>query len=655
MSRKKKKSKAGKQSRKLKKKQNAPASSNNSPGMSRAVQSGLAFHRNGDLPQAEKMYRQAIDGNPGDPDAYHYLGVIANQVGKYENAVPLIEKAISLCPSLATAHFNLGVALENLGRYEQAIAHYKNTISLTPDFVSAYNNLGILLSNTGRLDEAVSSYEKALAVDPGYADCYTNLANTLVKQDRLDLAIQMYEKALSIRPGCADTLNNLGVALKDADRLDDAILNFEKAVNIHPGFAEAYNNLGNVYGKKGLSQEAIDSFKKAVDIRPGYFEAVCNLGIELKNLGQLSEAVSCFRNALSLKPDHLEAMTELAKTLTHNAYSDEIRAMEALFSRQDLPREQKMHLGFALGKVFEELKAFDKAFACIDEANRLRRSFYEYNITEDRKEMDMIKSTFTSPFFSKNKARGFSDKTPVFIVGMPRSGSSLLEQILASHSMIFGAGELKDFSSAANTIKWVESGEPNSSYVPVGGADAFKKAGMMYIDRIRCFSRDAAFITDKMPHNFLNIGLIKACLPMARIIHCQRDPMDTCFSIFKHYFSEKNSHKYAYNQVELGRYYTLYTDLMAHWKKTLPDFVLDVAYESLIADLEGQTKKILDFIDIPWEDACLSFHKTRRKVATASAVQVRQPLYRDSIHLWKQYERHLGPLQQALASEARTV
>ncbi|MCP4023091.1 MAG: sulfotransferase, partial [Desulfobacteraceae bacterium] len=249
--------------------------------------------------------------------------------------------------------------------------------------------------------------------------------------------------------------------------------------------------------------------------------------------------------------------------------------------------------------------------------------------------------------FSRQKRGGCSNKSPIFILGMPRSGTTLVEQILASHPQVFGAGELTDFSIVARQFSWEEL-KKGSDEIVSGKADPFKKAGQDYINRVQKHADGEKFITDKMPHNFVSIGFIRLFLPNAKVIHCTRDPMDTCFSIFKHLFSGQKTHKYAYNMKELGHYYNLYLDLMEHWKITLPGYIYEIKYENLVSNQKEETRKLLEFGGLPWEEACLSFHKTKRRVATASAIQVRQPIYKDSIQLWKRYEVQLEDLQKVI-------
>ncbi|MCP4022880.1 MAG: tetratricopeptide repeat protein [Desulfobacteraceae bacterium] len=682
---------------------------------SQTVELGFKHHQAGNLPEAEKYYREALADDPNNSDAYHFLGIIANQVGKNEAAIDFIEKALATNPNNDIAHNNLGIALERTGRVDEAIesfqnalalnpdlsetynslgnvlnsagrveeaissykkalalnpdfadvfnniaialektnrldeaiSNYRKALSLQPEFVAVHNNLGNALSKTGRLDEAIQCYNKAISLKPDFVDAYNNLGNMFEKKGKLDEAIETYQKALAINPEYADAYNNLGIALKDADRLDEAIDYFSNAVKFRPDFAEAYNNLGNVFEKLGRSDDAIKSYTKAISIKPEYAQAHCNLGIELEKIGRLEEAIASFRKTISLKPEHIEAHRYLTKSKKFTRYDDDIAAMESLYQQADLSNEDKMYLCFAIGKAYEDLAMSDKSFSFIFKANRLKRSSYDYSISEDRAMFNIIKEIFNPDFFSSLKDTGHLDETPIFILGMPRSGSTLIEQILASHPQVFGAGELKDLALAGKDISW--SRPPGESeYSSNIGMEEFKKIGAEYIQRIRTHSKEARFITDKMPHNFLHIGLIKTVLPKAKIIHSMRNPMDTGLSIYKNYFSEKNSHRYAYDLEELGQYYNLYLDIMAHWRDTLPGFVYDIQYEDLISDQEKQTRKLLDFCSLPWDEACLEFHKAERKISTASAVQVRRPLYKDSFQLWKRYEKQLEPLRKII-------
>ncbi|MCP4023282.1 MAG: sulfotransferase, partial [Desulfobacteraceae bacterium] len=273
------------------------------------------------------------------------------------------------------------------------------------------------------------------------------------------------------------------------------------------------------------------------------------------------------------------------------------------------------------------------------------------NSSQDLALFNKIKQVFTPDFFSIYGDCGIQDKTPVFIVGMPRSGTTLVEQILASHHLVFGAGELENLTHCVGQFSLLEisKNDPNSISE---NKKQLNQAGRKYLESLRAVGKEAAFITDKMPQNYLQIGFIKTILPNAKVIHCVREPMDTCFSIFKHLFpgvsSQQVVHPYAYDMEELGRFYHYYNDLMAHWQRVLPGFVVDIKYENMVSNQEKETRRLLEFCGLEWDDSCLTFFKTRRKVSTASAEQVRQPIYRDSVFRWKLYEKHLVPLQKVV-------
>ncbi len=498
----------------------------------------------------------------------------------------------------------------------------------------------------GRLQQVEQIYNHILSNDPDNADANHYLGIIAIQGGENDIAIRFINKAIQANPNIPATYSNLGNALKRLGRLDEALVSYRKAISMNPDSAVMYCNLGVLLKDIGQLDEAIEKYKTAISIKPDFAEVHCNLGILFNELGQLNEAISSYKIAISSNPDYAKAHHYLSRAIRHHEYDDTILAMETFYDRDDISSEQRMHLAFGLGKVFEDLNEYSKSFDYILEGNRLKRASYQYRIEEDVELFDKIKEVFSTGFFSKHPDTGNPDETPIFILGMPRSGTSLVEQILASHSQVFGAGELKDLSSLANTIRSKRRGNKFPECVSDLNEEELFALGSKYLDRLRKHSDINRFITDNMPHNFQLIGLIKVILPKARVIHCMRDPMDNCYSIFKKNFAEE--HKYAYEMMELGQYYNLYLDLMDHWRKSIPDFIYDIRYEELVFNQEEQTKKLLNYCNLPWEESCLSFHKTKRRVATASVNQVRRPIYSDSIRLWKKYERQLETLQKAL-------
>lgn len=401
---------------------------------------------------------------------------------------------------------------------------------------------------------------------------------------------------------------------------------------------------------QGRLDEAIASFQQAIALKPDYADALCNLGVLYKELGRKDDAVSCFKKALSLNPGYVLAFKGLSRIVKYSEVDDDIRAMYDLYCQNKLSEADRKDLAFGLGNVFEGLKEYDKAFEFYREANRLKRKSFNYSMQDEQDFFSRIKRVFSPDFFAAHHGSGYKDRTPIFIVGMPRSGTTLVEQILASHPLVFGAGELAILLEITNSVcTGRKTARRFPECVPDLSMDAFERLGSEYVAKVRENSSAAKYITDKMPNNFLRVGLIRTILPDAKVVHCIRNPMDTCLSIFKMDFAGPNS--YAYDLVELGQYYNLYRDLMAYWEKILPGFMYPLRYEEMVSDQQNQTRKLLDFCGIPWDKVCLKFYKTKRRVSTASLAQVRQPIYKDSVNLWKHYEKQLDPLRKTIIEE----
>jgi tetratricopeptide (TPR) repeat protein len=415
---------------------------------------------------------------------------------------------------------------------------------------------------------------------------------------------------------------------------------------VDPNNKDAYNNLGAALREQGDLNEAVASIQRALEIDQNYKEGYLNLGLALRARGDLEEAITHIQHALKIDPGYAEAHNALSSLVRHTEFDEQMRTMEALISRRGLADNQKMHLYFGLGKACEDIKEYGKAFGYLMQGNRLKRATVEYTTSDTREFFEKIKNVFSRDFISHHEGVGFRDDTPIFIVGMPRSGTSLAEQILASHPQVFGAGELRVLSSLTTKRCGNESGSTFPECIPDLDFKAFEALGSDYVKAIREYAQTSRHITDKMPHNFIYVGLIKLILPNAKVIHCTRDPMDNCLSIFKNYFG--GPHPYAYDMGELGDYYRLYQDLMEHMRQMLPDYMYELRYEELVSDQEKHTRQLLDYCELPWDESCLSFHNTKRTVRTLSATQVRRPMYKDSVQLWRRYETQLEPLRVAL-------
>ena len=608
---------------------------------------GNTLQELGKLDEAVASYRKTLAIAPEFAEVYNNLGNVLQELGKLDEAVASYRRTLAIKPNYAEAHNNLGVVLQGLGKLDEAIASFRKALAIKPDYAEAHNNLGVALRGLGKLDEAVASYRKALAIAPDHAEAHSNLGNVLQNLGKLDEAVASHRKALTIAPGYAKAHNNLGIALQGLGKLDEAVASYHKALAIAPDYAEAHSNLGNVLQNLGKLDEAVASHRKALTIAPDYAEAHNNLGVALRGLGKLDEAVASFHQACVIKPDFSKAHRGLALAKKFTEYDDDIKAMEDAYAMPNLGDREKIHLAFGLGKSFEDLRQYEKAFRFYQTGNAIKRGSYEFSIEIVENRFERVKKLFTKDLFGKLQAAGSSDETPIFVLGMLRSGTTLVEQILASHPNVYGAGEL-NYLNRIVTSCFRELDDPRfTESINQASIRDFSSAGGEYIGMIRDTADSAGFITDKMPYNFRLIGMIKLMLPKAKIIHCCRDPRDTCLSIFKNDFSDVGNY-YAYDLGELGRYCNLYRELMKHWHSVLPGFIHDIHYEDVVADQEKQSRALLAYCGLEWDDACLEFYRTDRPVQTASAAQVRRPIYKDSVRLWKRYENQLTPLLDVL-------
>jgi len=576
----------------------------------------------GRLQEARRLGERLCASHPGDADAWYLKGMAEAQSNAYDAAVRSFERVLALAPNDAVTHYNLARIHRAQGRFEEAVAGYRAALRVQPDIAEAHNNLGELLREQGDYGQAEGHFRRALEINPKFIAAYLNLANTQRQKEDYAAARTVLDRALAI-------------AANDAD--------------VHMTY-------GNVAKDEGVHEEALRHFERAVALRPEYAQANFNCAVTLQELGRLEEARAAFRAALKFKPDYGEAYRQLAWGRTGDAErAADVAAMERLWNAPGTDEEDRMHLAFGLGKVAEDNGDFEEAFHYFAAGNRLKRAHIRYDITRDADRTERLMAVFNAEFFAARGEWGCADATPIVIVGMPRSGTSLAEQILASHPRVAGAGELRDLE---RVVQRTLPGLRRDNF-PEGvlglDRDAFTKLGETYVARLRAHGgEDVAHVTDKMPGNFALLGMLRVMLPRARVIHCRRNALDTCWSIYKQFFGE--GQRFAYDLEELGHYYRLYQRLMNHWATVLPGYVLEFDYESIIADLEGATRRLLEFCGLEWDERCLDFHRTERVVKTASVAQVRRPVYSSSVGIGEKYAPYLGPLIKALEGrEARDV
>jgi tetratricopeptide (TPR) repeat protein len=604
----------------------------------------------GRIDEALSHGRRAVALKPDYPEALSNLGIAHYDKSQYDEAIGCCDSAVALRPDYVEAHSNRGNALRALKRLAEAEAAYRRAIELRPSFAAAWNNLGTTLRDLKRPEEAERAYRTALAEMPNDPETLDNLALALKDLDRLDEAAELLRRTLAIEPRSDDIHVHYASVLIDQKKVDEAAAAAERAVALNPDNHDALNLLGRVAFERGALEMAILHYRRALAVKPDLADAYNNMGTVLNELGDLADARGAFHKALELDPTLTGVYVNLADSTTFAADDPHLAAMQAMAEQQDgLSATDRMHLDFALAKAFADLKQHRRSFEHLLRGNAGKRATIKYDETAAMALFDRIEATFTPELIAAKSGLGNPSNVPIFVLGMPRSGTTLVEQILASHPLVHGAGELKTFNDVVDTVRGPGGAVvPFPEFVPALEAASIRAIGAHYLAQIQALAPEASHITDKMPSNYYFAGLIHLALPNARIIHSMRDPVDTCISCFSKLFTAEQSH--TYDLGELGRYYRRYQELMAHWHRVLPaGRILDVRYENVVADLEGQARQIIAHCGLEWDPRCLAFHTTKRPVRTASATQVRQPIYRSAIGRWRVYEEFLGPLLTELA------
>lgn len=608
----------------------------------------LVLIQTGRLEEAAEAYRKIIAGAPDDAAAHAYLGQVLRSLGRNEQALAHLQRSIVLKPDFVEAHVNLGNLLVALNRPQEALASYAKAQALNPRLAEPYNNMGNLLASLGRHAEAVPQFEKALALRPDFVAAMNNLGESLSALGRHEQAIVWFERALSISPNDALTESNLGMALAALNRHDEAIAHYRTALALQPNFPAALNNLGNSLDALVRSNESLESFETLLALEPDNAWANFGAGNAHRILGRLDEARRFYERAIALAPGISTFHRPLVEIRRVREDDPQLEVLEDLAQRSEaLPLNEQIELHFALAKAYDDLERYEAGFEHLQSGNALKRRMVAYDEASQLGALRNIEAAFTSEMIAAQGGLGNPSDLPIFIVGMPRSGTTLVEQMLASHPRVFGGGEL---SYASVFVSHGEAGAKFPFEVGSLSGEQLHDLGSLYVARLRALAPLADRITDKLPFNFSLAGLIHLVLPNARIIHLRRDPVDTCFSCYANLFSQ--GIEFSNDLGELGRHYRAYQRLMAHWRCVLPqEAMLEVQYEELVGDFEAQSRRIVDYCGLEWDTHCLSYHETKRAVRTASSAQVRRPLFKSSIGRWLPYKKQLQPLLDALGDD----
>jgi tetratricopeptide (TPR) repeat protein len=589
-----------------------------------AALADLGRHR-----EAIGSYQRALDLRPDDGSARYGLATAQRLLGDTDAALTSYRATLEREPSHAAALFNVGNLLLLGGQAVEAAASYRRVLGLSPELPEAHNNLGNALFQLGQFDAAATSYRRALALRPDYAAAHGNLAEALRELGRTNEAAASARRSLELRPGHAGTWNVLGNVLFDLGQADAALEAYGRALELEPRFAKAVINLAAVQRSLGLAADALASCERALGIEPRSAAAWVLRGELHADAGRFADATDSFRQAAAVDPDSPEACAGLANVRRMSAADADWLVQAERIAARPLPPRQELFLRYALGKYFDDLGEVDRAFPNYRRANELAaRLGGPHDRQRVKRSIDRQLELFDGSSRDAPRSGAMDSVRPIFVVGMPRSGTTLVEQILASHPAVFGAGELPFWERAA---------------AAPDGATSPAKLAEEYLRLLGRASSGARCVVDKMPANFMFLGLIHRALPDARIVHMQRHPLDTCLSI--HFQQFRGGHSYAHDLDDLAHYYREYRRVMAEWRARLPaEVLLDLPYEGLVSDQEVWSRRLLEFVGLPWDPACLDFHLARRSVLTASKWQVRQKISKSSVGRWRRYARYLGPL-----------
>lgn len=615
----------------------------NSP-LVQELASGLQLYKLGLLQEAERSFQKFLHKFPAHSEALHLCGLAVHAQGRHQEAARFIERAIAREPHRATFHLNLALCLGALGE-QSALQHLRIAVKLQPELIDAWFNLGVLYSCDQDNDAAVASYRKLLALSPNHVTALNNLGELLSRMGHHEEAARLLSHALTLSPDFTDAQYNLARLILDEEPAKAAHL-LSKVMKTRFQWVDAYRLYAKAQAKNGEHSKALITLSRALEIAPADPNVHNDLGLIQLDMGNLNASKHAFEGALALEPKHAHALYNLAflvKADENPALLENIKSV--LDGSESLPSDTCSMLHFAAGHLHEAERDYDAAFREFEQANQQKGA--EYDAGQVEAHFAAIKAVFTPELFAQYDCR-YEGTQAVFIVGMPRSGTTLTEQIVASHPQAAGAGELLLFNQMANRLGGLlQTEESYPVCIPKLNCDLIRELAEDYAEQlIRRGGKGALKISDKMPGNFVHLGLISLMMPQAKIIHCQRDPLDTCVSCFTSNFA--GFLPYTYDLAHLGHYYRCYQDLMAHWDQVLPQPIHTVVYERLVSDPEHEIRNLIDFLDLPWSEQCLTPHRTQRAVETASNVQVRRPIYRNAVNRAARYRKYLGKLRDGL-------
>jgi len=625
--------------------------------------------------EAEDLAQQVLQDHPNEPNILRLLGAALLRQGKYEEASKYLSTCVKIAPDVAEGHEQYGLALASLGRLNEAEESLRTALRLAPNSESIHSKLTRLQSMQGKEEEsritgnrmselnphrqifqdamklqaddkhgeARQLVKNVLREDPDNVNALNLMGSICMAQKAFNDAEAFLRKAVGLAPDFTVAWSVLSASLKEQGKFEEAVEALEKALSLDPGNAEGHSNLGTLLMAWGKEERALVSIESALAIKPSLAGALLGKGHVLKTMGDQDNAIRAYRAAAKARPDLGEIYWSLANLKTFRFDPDEVEIMQTQLDSGKLTDLSELHFLYSLGKHFEDRKDYPKAFEYYTQGGAAKRKSVRFDPVDFDYQTDKMIEVFTHEFFEERASFGYSDPAPILIVGLPRSGSTLIEQILSSHSQVDGTAELSDLMKVGNQtgLNRFDKLKYPESLVDMD-ADSIEDLGKEYIERTFHHRQGAAYFTDKMPNNFPHIGLLHLILPNAKVIDARRHPLDSCFGTFKQLFAKGQT--FSYDLFELGQYYKCYIRLMEHWDNVLPGKVLRVQYEDNVADQENQARRMIEHCGLEWEDQVLRFYETERAVKTASSEQVRQPIYNKSVNSWKRYETELEDL-----------
>jgi len=569
--------------------------------------------------------------------------------GQSSKALIALEKLIKKFPNQALL-FNLrGACYESIKELEKSIESFNKATEINPHYAEAFYNLGVVQKKVGNLDGAIYSYQKAISIDPANANAFNNLGNILTQIGLIDKSIEYLNEALSLNPKFAEAHNNIGLANLELNKLNESKKSFLLAIECNSQYEPAYINLGRIYRELDQFDKEVNCYKKLLKIKPNASKILLQLGMAYKSNGENKLAIDCFESSINSNPRSILAYFQLAKEPEYKLKIKQIENLEALAKIDVLNEDDQINLDFTLALIYEKTENSDKFFSSLHRANTLRKKSLGYSLNDDIKRLKNVRDFYQGTSIAKQILINEKSKSkiPIFVVGMPRSGSSLIEQILSSHYNIHGGGELQIFRKIMNPLINNFLNDKKSFKEKIKDQNCYELIRNKYLESINRLDFKEEFFTDKALLNFKYIGLIFRALPESKIIHIKRDARAVCWSSYKTNFGQSGL-AFSNNLSDLVGFYKLYEDQMQFWHSMFPNKIYDLQYESLTKNQVFETKKLLNFCNIDWDDNCLHFYNNNRAVKTASKDQVRQKIYKGSSDAWKKYSEHLQPIIEGL-------